>query len=189
MSPPIAELVPLIAAGDRQATEQLYYSYVNTRLRSEVCFVLGPLNHYADVDDHLHDLFILLVESIREGRLRTPAALPGYGAAMVRHRRVNFCRLKYRRKAILEQSPFPARSAEPSPEDAFHIVERNRLFELALANLKPRDRELVTRFYFNHEPHESIAGDMGLTPTQFRLGKSRALGRMRLFVSRRLRRK
>jgi RNA polymerase sigma factor (sigma-70 family) len=189
MSPPIAELVPLIAAGDPVATEQLYSSYVNTRLRSEIRFLLGPLNRYADVDDHVHDCFLALVKSIRHGRLRNPAALPGYGAAIVRHRRRNFLQRKYKRKILHESSLYQARSAEPTPEEIFRAVEQDRLLQSALENLKPRDRALITRFYFDHEPRESISESLGLSKTQFRLGKSRALGRMRLFVSKALRRK
>jgi DNA-directed RNA polymerase specialized sigma24 family protein len=46
-----------------------------------------------------------------------------------------------------------------------------------LARLKVRDREILERFYYGEQAAEQICSEMHLTPTQFRLYKSRAIAR------------
>jgi DNA-directed RNA polymerase specialized sigma24 family protein len=49
-----------------------------------------------------------------------------------------------------------------------------RIFEA----MTQRDREILTRFYFNGETREQICTDMNLSTNQFRLLKSRAKARL-----------
>jgi RNA polymerase sigma factor (sigma-70 family) len=65
----------------------------------------------------------------------------------------------------------------PSPEaDAISAEVSVATVEL-LEQLRPKDREVLTRFYLNEETKEEICRTMRITLTQFRLLKSRALDR------------
>ena len=52
--------------------------------------------------------------------------------------------------------------------------ERRQLAVRTLAQLNPRAREVLIRFYLDEQPIEQICDEMALTSTQFRLLKSRA---------------
>ena len=56
----------------------------------------------------------------------------------------------------------------------------------ALRKMSTRDREVLTRFYLHEESPERIQTQMGLTPTQFNLLKSRAKARLTELVRRKL---
>jgi RNA polymerase sigma-70 factor (ECF subfamily) len=50
------------------------------------------------------------------------------------------------------------------------------MFEV-LRDMSGRDRDILTRFYLYEQSQETISREMDLTPTQFRLLKSRAKAR------------
>jgi len=52
--------------------------------------------------------------------------------------------------------------------------QRVRIMKETVRSLRPRDREILTRFYLHSQTQEQICKEMGLTDTQFRLAKSRA---------------
>jgi putative toxin-antitoxin system antitoxin component (TIGR02293 family) len=55
--------------------------------------------------------------------------------------------------------------------------ERKRLAAAVLNGLPPRDRDVLLRFYLDELPQDRICAEMGLSETQFRLIKSRAMAR------------
>lgn len=57
--------------------------------------------------------------------------------------------------------------------------ERRQELQRRLQRLPEIDRAIVMRFYFGEVPWQRIAADLNLTPTQFRLRKTRALAQMR----------
>jgi DNA-directed RNA polymerase specialized sigma24 family protein len=61
--------------------------------------------------------------------------------------------------------------------------DRHKGALLAIRSLQASDQEILLRFYFNGQTPEQIQVDMQLTATQFRLRKSRAIGRARLRAS------
>jgi len=174
------ELLPRIASGDGAAVELLYSTYVNTSLRG---MLAGQFRSPAtSLDDDVQAILLVLVEDIRAGKIRQPAALPGYAGMIVRRRCQRFYRL-WLAERDLESVMWWLRSAE-TPESLCQAAQRARLCSLALESLGPLDRDVVVRFYFTGEPREAIELAMGLTPTQFRVRKNRALKRMRRFVER-----
>ncbi len=56
------------------------------------------------------------------------------------------------------------------------------LADVVLLELKPKQREILTRYYVLGEPEERICRAMGLTTTQFRQAKWRAKGRFALLL-------
>lgn len=65
------------------------------------------------------------------------------------------------------------------PPDAAVQEELAERLSLAMARLKPPVRELLIRIYYNEEPPDQIAEDLRITPGNFRVRQSRALGKLR----------
>jgi RNA polymerase sigma factor (sigma-70 family) len=160
------------------------YRMLSTGIRFLLYRQLGP----HDLDDKVHDVFVIVTEAICNGELREPERLMGYVHTVVRRqvashidRAVNLRRNRVDmdfQEALSDHRPDPEREA---------IAREN--FGLAMRVLKSipkRDREVLTRFYLDEEPAEEICRIMDLTDTQFRLIKSRAKARFGELGKRRL---
>jgi RNA polymerase sigma factor (sigma-70 family) len=172
--PPWSGLVEQIRNGDPSALEQMYRVF-STGVRFYLCRQLGP----QDLDDRLHDVFLIIVQSIQKGELREPERLMGYVRTIVRRQvaaqiddnvraRRNQADLEFG-MSLSDQHPNPERSA---------IEHQNAELAMRILNSLPkRDREVLARFYLEEQPPDRICREMGLTETQFRLVKSRAKAR------------
>ena len=172
--PPWSGLVEQIRNGDPSALEQMYHIF-STGIRFYLCRQLGP----QDLDDRLHDVFLIIVQSIQKGELREPERLMGYVRTIVRRQvaaqiddnvkaRRNQADLEFG-MSLSDQHPNPERSA---------IEHQNAELAMRILNSLPkRDREVLARFYLEEQPPDRICREMGLTETQFRLVKSRAKAR------------
>jgi DNA-directed RNA polymerase specialized sigma24 family protein len=87
-----------------------------------------------------------------------------------------------RNKAIAESG---APSA-PSPDAGSIAREQKQIALKVLRDLRPGDREGLVRFYLTGQSEEQICADLGLTPTRFRLIKSRARRRFEELCAARL---
>src|SRR5919199_1483059 len=74
-----ALLVARIRAGDDDATADLYKIF-SRGIRFYFCRQLGP----QELDDRVHDAFLIVVEAIRRGDLREPERLMGFVRTVVR---------------------------------------------------------------------------------------------------------
>ena len=77
----------------------------------------------------------------------------------------------------------------PTPEQQTLDHEKIALMKQVLREMSDRDFEVLTRSYIREQPQERICVDMGLTPTQFQLLKSRAKARLSELMRHRLARK
>ena len=77
--PPWSGLVEQIRNGDPSSLELIYHIF-STGIRFYLCRQLGP----QDLDDRVHDVFLIIVESIQKGELREPERLMGYVRTIVR---------------------------------------------------------------------------------------------------------
>ena len=133
-----------------------------------------------DPDDMLHDIYVAVCRAIRNGVLRDPERLVAYTLATAYrqgcsslHRRV-----ASRREVAVEDTT-PLRGGAPGVEELLEDEDRQRELQRRLQRLPEIDRTIVLRFYYGEVPWQRIAADLNLTPTQFRLRKTRALARMR----------
>jgi RNA polymerase sigma factor (sigma-70 family) len=132
-----------------------------------------------DLDDKVHDAFLVITQAIRRGDVREPSRLMGYVRTVVRRQVAAHIQgaVDMRRNYTDLDFGIPVRDRRPNPERA--LIERQNL-ELALRILNgipKRDRELLIRFYLKEQTPEEICRELGLTETQFRLIKSRAKAR------------
>jgi RNA polymerase sigma factor (sigma-70 family) len=172
--PPWSELVEQIRIGDQSALEQMYRIF-STGVRFYLCRQLGP----QDLDDRVHDVFLIIVQSIQKGELREPERLMGYVRTIVR--RQVAAQIDDNVKARHNQADLDfgmtLSDHHPNPERCAIEHESEELAMRILNSLPKRDREVLARFYLEEQPPDRICREMGLTETQFRLVKSRAKAR------------
>jgi DNA-directed RNA polymerase specialized sigma24 family protein len=130
-------------------------------------------------EDRRHDIVVIVVEAVRSGELRDPHRLMGFIWTVTRRSVAAYIRdaIFRRRRFVASEAielPIPIRK---SPE--ILVVERERAerARLTIRCLRPRDREILERFYFHEQGAQQICSEMRLTATQFRLYKSRAIAR------------
>jgi RNA polymerase sigma factor (sigma-70 family) len=144
-----------------------------------------------DIDDRVHDLFLTVVEAIRRGEVREPERLMGF-VRTVLYRRLNLevSRIIRSRETTSEIDIADQLSASgPTPEQQTLAHEKIALMKQVLREMNDRDFEVLTRSYLREQSSERICVDMGLTPTQFQLLKSRAKARLSELMQHKLGRK
>ena len=172
--PSWSRLVDRIQAGDPAGMEQLYAVFVKG-VRFFLWRQLGP----QDLDDKVHDVFLIITQSIKRGELREPERLMGYVRTVVRRQvAVHIDNAVHARRN--QQSIDPAMTLsdhQPDPERRAIEKENQDVAMRMLGGLPKRDREVLVRFYLQEQSAEEICRDLKLTETQFRLIKSRAKAR------------
>ena len=168
------ELVERIRLEKTDGMEELYQLF-SRGIRFYLCRQLGP----QELDDKVHDTFVVVVQAIRRGELREPERLMGFVRTIVRRQvAAHIDKVVHNRR---EQAEFDStvRVADPrgNPEEAAIFRQRIGLIRQVLGELSDRDREILTRFYIDEQSQDQICSEMGLTETQFRLLKSRAKAR------------
>jgi RNA polymerase sigma-70 factor (ECF subfamily) len=168
------ELVERIQSGATDGMSELYALF-SKGIRFYLCRQLGS----QELDDKVHDTFLVVVQAIRRGELRDPQRLMGFVRTVVRRQvAAHIDKVVHLRK---EQMDLDAgmRLIDPrgNPEDAAIFRQRNQIIRKVLRELGDRDREILTRFYLYEQSQDQICSEMALTETQFRLLKSRAKAR------------
>lgn len=178
-----AVLVARIRAGDAEGMEQLYQLF-EKGIRFFLYRRLGP----QELDDKIHDVFLIVVQAIRKGELREPERLMGFVRTIVRRQvAAHIDQMVHTRKeeqSLEPNSILPDRSRNPE-EDAIG-EQRTEFMRRVLRGLSSRDRDILTRFYLQEQSQEQICKEMDLSDTQFRLLKSRAKARFADMGRRRL---
>lgn len=167
-------LVDRIRSGETDGMEELYQLF-SRGIRYYLCRQLGP----QELDDKIHDSFLVVVQAIKKGELREPQRLMGFVRTIVRRQlAAHIDRVVHDRRdqADLDST---VRVVDPrgNPEETAMFRQRKDLIHRVLSELGERDREILTRFYLHEQSQEQICDEMGLTDTQFRLLKSRAKAR------------
>jgi RNA polymerase sigma factor (sigma-70 family) len=181
-----ADLVERIQRDDSSALEELYRIF-SKGMRYYLCRQLGP----QDLDDKVHDCFLIVIQAIRRGELRDPERLMGFARTIVRRQIAGHIDIavQQRKQQVDLDVGAPLPDSQVSPEIAAMTNEEEQLAVSVLKGISRRDREILTRFYLEEQPQEQICSEMKLSETQFRLLKSRAKARFGELGKRRLGRK
>ncbi len=168
------ELVDRIRSGETDGMEELYQLF-SRGIRFYLCRQLGP----QELDDKVHDTFVVVVQAIRRDELREPQRLMGFVRTIVRRQvAAHIDRVvQLRREQIDVESTLRIADPHGNPEECAIFQQRADLISRVLAELPGRDREILTRFYLHEQDQDQICSEMDLTETQFRLLKSRAKAR------------
>lgn len=166
-----AVLVERIRIGETDGMEELYQLF-SKGIRFYLCRQLGP----QELEDKVHDTFLVVVQAIRRGDLREPERLMGFVRTVVRRQvAAHIDRLVHvRREQIDIESTVRLPDPSENPEENAIFQQRVKLIHRVLGELGERDREILTRFYLREQGQDQICSEMALTETQFRLLKSRA---------------
>jgi len=172
--PDFAELVARIQADDTQALEDLYRIFASG-IKYQICRQLGP----QDLEDKVHDCFLIVVQAIRRGELREPDRLMGFVRTVVRRQIAAYidAAVQSRKQTTELDSTRIIADFGRNPENSIMDREEEELAYKILKGISRRDREILIRFYLLEESQELICRKMNLTDTQFRLLKSRAKAR------------
>ena len=167
-------LVESIQRGELAGMEDLYRVF-SRGVRFYLCRQLGP----QDLDDKVHDTFLIVVQAIRKGELREPERLMGFVRTVVRRQvaaQIDRAVQSRREQAELDTSSAVSDQRD-TPEEAAISRQHEQVAETVLRSISGRDREILTRFYLMEQTQQQICDDMNLSETQFRLLKSRAKAR------------
>lgn len=169
-----ARLVELIKLNDNAGLEELYRIF-GRGIRFYLYRQLGP----QDLDDKVHDAFIIVVQAIQRGDLREPERLMGFVRTIVRRQVAGqIDQLVQNRKdtVAIDNGPVLTDRSD-TPEEQVIGDEKVALMMRVLKDLSTRDREILTRFYLREQSQDQICREMNLSDTQYRLLKSRAKAR------------
>jgi RNA polymerase sigma-70 factor, ECF subfamily len=164
-------LVAQVKAGQDAGMEQLYKLF-SRGIRYYLCRQLGP----QELEDKVHDTFLIVVNAIKRGDLREPERLMGFVRTVVRRQVAAYIEqaVHTRREQADIETGVTIADRKQNPEQEAMLRQKADLMKSALAALSQRDRDILVRFYLKEQSQEQICREMALTETQFRLLKSRA---------------
>ncbi len=173
--PDWAALVSRIRNDDSVAMAELYGIFAKG-IRYFLLRNLGP----EELDDKVHDCFVIVAQAIKNGDLREPERLMGYVRTVVKRQiaaSIDIAVQQRRNRVDFEESMFCMSDWRENPER--NVMERQRaeIARKVLNGISRRDRDILNRFYVLEQSQEQICTDMGLSYNQFRLLKSRAKAR------------
>jgi RNA polymerase sigma-70 factor (ECF subfamily) len=168
------ELVMRIKRNDETGMEDLYKLFARG-IRFYLCRQLGV----QELDDKVHDTFLIVVQAIRRGDLREPDRLMGFVRTVVRRQVAAHIDqvVHSRRDEMHLDVGVRVADARRNPEQNMAFQQKVDFMLEVLRQLSDRDEDILTRFYLHEETQEEICEEMNLTETQFRLLKSRAKAR------------
>ena len=163
------------------------YRLFSKGIRFYLCRQLGP----QELDDKVHDTFLIVVQAIRRGDLREPERLMGFVRTVVRRQVAAYIddAVQTRREQADIESGVVVADAKRNPEEKAIGRQNEDLMIQVLRSMSSRDRDILTRFYLHEQSQEQICADMNLSETQFRLLKSRAKARFGELGKRKLQKK
>ena len=143
-----------------------------------------------ELDDKVHDTFLIVVHAIKRGELRDPERLMGFVRTIVRRQVAAYIDevVQNRREDGGDIMDEVIPDSRRNPEQDIVFQQKIDLMKSVLRGLGDRDRAILTRFYIYEETQEQICHDLDLTGNQFRLLKSRAKARFGVLGKRKVQR-
>src|SRR5580693_1101911 len=120
------ELVGRIKSGESGSMEELYQLF-SKGIRFYLCRQLGP----QELDDKVHDTFVVVVQAIQRGELREPERLMGFVRTIVRRQvAAHIDKVVHSRKELVELDS-TTRMADPreNPEENAIFQQRVELIQ------------------------------------------------------------
>lgn len=142
-----------------------------------------------DLQDKVHDVFLTVTQAILSDKLREPERLIPFLTSVTRFYTYNQIerRISRRRVSSLSETMNPA-DTRVNLERSAYQQQRVTIAREILSAMPRRDRDVLQRFYVEEQSKEQICSEMQLTPTQFRLLKSKAKSTFTQLGERRLKR-
>ena len=143
---------------------------------------------YQEVDDKIHEAFLHVVRAIRRGDIREPLRLMGFVKTVINREVAKEIRQAVQARRHYDDSKAGSFVADVSQNQQQNVIDREnaKLLERTLWELQDREREVLTRFYLLEQTKDRICAEMSLTPTQFRLLKSKSKAKFGVLGKKRL---
>jgi RNA polymerase sigma-70 factor, ECF subfamily len=177
------EVVDLSAASDSELVLEINTTG-STEAESELCRRLAPrlrlygLRHLRDEQaaaDLVQNVLLIMIESIRAGRLRDPENLASFGLGTCRMTVLDLRRGQRRRQELLDEfarTHFADRVAPIEPLDLLPLQN-------CLQRLPERERSVIVLSFYEDQSSDAVAGSLGLTSANARVIRHRALHKLR----------
>jgi len=168
-------IVNRMAHGDESAAEDLYRGLESVR----AFFRRNLGTEY--YEDAYQELMLDLLEQIQGGKVREPQHLQRYAFTIARIKVIRGLRQVFRDRTSdpISEDITERRESSANPESVAARREAVGMAMRVLDALQPREREILTRFYFNGDSPAEIQAELELNQTQFRLIKCRAKARFK----------
>jgi RNA polymerase sigma-70 factor (ECF subfamily) len=172
--PSWSRLVQRVREAEPAALEELYELF-SKGIRFYLWRHLGP----QDLDDRVHDAFLVVTQLIQSGELREPERLMGFVHTIVRRQVASQIddAAHARRSHFSQDALATLHDRHIGPEEAAIRSQQQELAMRILRSIPGRDREVLVRFYLREQNPEQICHELDLSESQFRLIKSRAKAR------------
>jgi RNA polymerase sigma-70 factor (ECF subfamily) len=145
-----SEITAQIAAGDQRGIENLYQK-MNGGVRS---LLSKNLVDHRDFEDALHEVSMVVVESIKGGNIQDPDRLAGYIRVVAIH-------------LIDHMKKHMRRREQENDGQAIVCAEQRDAAMRVLEAMGPRDREILVRYYLREQPKAQIMQAMGIAEHDF----------------------
>lgn len=134
----------------------------------------------ATADDVVQEALRRSLEALRDGRIRTPDALPAFLFQTARHVCLHWLRRSYREmRALRTFQRDNASTWTADPADRLSCAEEARAVRAALARLAQADRDLLLWSYRDGLDAATIGARMQLAAPTVRVRRHRAMQRLR----------
>jgi RNA polymerase sigma-70 factor, ECF subfamily len=172
----LASLLPLVRNNDNAAAEELC-----DLLTRGITLLIKRRAGAQDVDDQVQEVLLQVLIAVKTDRVRCPEAVAAYARGIAVRKSAAHIGARIQERSRIagsaEDFDLPASCSDSFPERTYFDKQRGEIVQRALSYLQPREREVLRRFYVDEQAPEHICLQMKLTPTQFRLLKSRAKAR------------
>ena len=175
--PDFAGIIARIQAGDDTsdgATAELWEF-----IRRRIPRVVWRMCQYQHLDDLITDTFLAVWElTKRPDYIQQPERLVGIIDTIARRKCLRHLKQMYADKQYLTPNPAALTAVASlfkydNPEQVYAETEINDAMQAALGLLKPSEYHLLTRCFILGETPAKTCAELNLTPTQYRLNKSR----------------
>lgn len=159
-----------IHAGEEWALAELYERMTNGPLRNKVAvaFVARPNIGVMDV---LHDAYLEAVIQIQQSPLTDGSRLMGFIKTIVYRQMLHEVGHLVQNRGSEDRSRY---TDSRTPLCRLLNNELEAVVGRSLEQLRDKDKEILKRFYLQHQKPRQICREMQLSETQYRLAKSRA---------------
>lgn len=163
------QIVDGLMKGHESAFEALY-SYLTTLKH----YFLRRASQRPDAEDLYHETIATVATQVRLGRLCRPELLRAYATSIARNKLIAFYEEKRRTDRMPHEHWERRPAGGPDAESLCLASEQRDIALRVMRGISSRERDILKRFYLDGQSAETIQREVCLTPTQFRLIKSRA---------------
>ncbi len=173
----------------RQAAQEELYLFIKKIVTNNGY----KLNNSHDTEDMITKTFIEVMDAFIKNKVKHKDKIQSFIHGVIRNQFKSYYRevsVRAKRHAPLEaydieserrKSGLPGNEVHQAFNPELWLADKEKKERLmsVVNRLKEKDKKIILDFYFNEKDKDTIIKEMGLTETQFRLQKNRALAKIK----------